>query len=157
MDAASFLHERSVEDILAREVHLVLGGQEFTLPVLNIAENRAWKAKFNEALPRLLSGPEPDNTALILAYIGAHPDDLLALLQAYDRDHVLPAGDWIMEHESEQGLLAAFLEVLSAADPLDRAAIMQVLTGPPPRPTPSEDTSLSPPSTAGRHRPSSAK
>lgn len=119
LDFGDLLAPRSVEDILAERVRLVIGEEVYDLPVLTIRENRAWREQVDVTLGMLLMAVsmEEDSDA-ILALFDRNEESLLALLQSYDRTGVLPPRETIEANLSPLGLVRAVLEVWRAARPL---------------------------------------
>jgi hypothetical protein len=120
----NLLPPRSVEDILAERVRLVVDGQTYDLPVLPIAENRAWKERMDLELGYLLMKitTEDDNAAILNMFDGA---DAVwwELLTSYDATGVLPSRQEIERTETPMWLIRAVLEVWRAARPLADIAL----------------------------------
>ena len=116
MDFGTILPPRPVEDILAERVRLLIGGEVFDLPVLTIAENRAWKERSDREL------------GLFIATITL-TDDLSEVMERFDG--VLPPREVIEEGLTPLGLFRAVCEVWRAARPLADIARTGMSTLPP--------------------------
>jgi hypothetical protein len=151
VDFGSLLPPRSVEDVLAERVRLVIGGEVYDLPVLSIADNRAWKERMDMELGYLLLRVtvEDDGEAILRLFDSA--DDLfLDLLVSYDRTGVLPGRDRLEAELTQMALVRAVLEVWRAARPLADIAAIGMATLPTPTPSWRERTSAWLRRTAGR-------
>jgi hypothetical protein len=134
MDFGSLLPERSFEDILAERIRLTIGEVTYDLPVLPIAENRAWKERMDLELGFLIANisVEDDGDAILGLFDGSE-GLFLDLLQSYDRSGVLPPAEVIEASLTPLGLVRAVLEVWRAARPLaDIAQAGMTLTPEPP-------------------------
>lgn len=111
---------RSVEDILARRIRLLLDGEVYTLPVLPIDRNRDWTDRLDVEVVRVLSAVEEagDDVGAVLAALSAAPGRFMDLLLAYDTGGILPTRERIEAVWTEVDLLMACLEVWRAAHPL---------------------------------------
>lgn len=113
------LPARSVEDVLAERVRVLIGDEVYTLGVLSIAENREWKERMDLELGYLLlriTGSD-DGEAILRMFDGAE-QVFLDLLVSYDRQGVLPPRDELERRMTQMGLVRAVLEVWRAARPL---------------------------------------
>lgn len=124
MDFGSLLPARSMEDILAERVRLTIGEVTYDLPVLPIAENRAWKERMDLELGFLLVNisVEDDGDAILGLFDGSEAL-FMDLLTSYDQTHVLPPVEQIEQGLSPLGLVKAVLEVWRAARPLADIAL----------------------------------
>jgi hypothetical protein len=106
---------------------MVLGGKEFTLPVLSVEKNVEWTDLFAQAIRAKLDAlPEGanslDDVAKLLARSGK---DMLDLLLAYDRmggeawdkPTVLPSRSWIDRHATVWECYEALKKVTAAEFP----------------------------------------
>jgi hypothetical protein len=119
MDFGTLLSERSMEDILAERIRLVIGGEVYDLPVLPIAENRVWKERMDLELGFLLANiaAEEDSDAILGLFDGSEAL-FMDLLTSYDTSHVLPPVEVIEANLTPLGVVKAVLEVWRAARPL---------------------------------------
>jgi hypothetical protein len=119
MDFGELLPPRPVEDILAERVRLVIGGETYDLPVLTIAENRAWKERSDRELGLLVAliSTEDDLSAVLERFDG-YDDTLMDLLISYDTTGVLPPREVIEAGLTPFGLFRTVCEVWRAARPL---------------------------------------
>lgn len=139
-DFGQLLPPRSVEDVLAERVRLVIGDTTYDLPVLTIRENRAWKGRMDAELGYLLARlAVTDDTDATLALFDGSEDVWLDLLVSYDTTGVLPRRAVIEDGLTPLGLVRAVLEVWRAARPLADIAraglVMDETITPPTRPT----------------------
>ncbi len=157
MDLSSLLPERSIEDILAERVRLRIGGEDYTLPALNIDDNERWKSGLEGAFTGLMVALENagDDVGTIVGLLTRDPDWLIAQLRSYDTGHVLPDDETIRRGMTPIGLLRAVGEVWRAANPLADTALVGLMSGPSSNVTPLP-TSASRRSTAGRRAKSAA-
>jgi hypothetical protein len=119
MDFGDLLPPRPVEDVLAERVRLVIGGETFDLPVLTIAENRAWKERSDLALGMFVATISlTDDLSKALDAFDGYDDTLMDLLLSYDTTGALPSRDEIEEGLTPLGLFRAVSEVWRAARPL---------------------------------------
>lgn len=119
MDFGELLPPRPVEDILAERVRLVIGGEVFDLPVLTIAENRAWKERSDHELGLFIAGISfTEDLAAVMEAFDGYDDTLMALLLSYDTTGALPPREAIEEGLTPLGLFRAVCEVWRAARPL---------------------------------------
>ena len=119
MDLSSILPPRSVEDILAERVRLVIDGQTYDLPALVIADNEAWKARLDAEITALLARAQgEDDPGEVLNALAADATPFEDLLYAYDKGGILPEREVLRSSLTEFGLLCAVLEVWRAANPL---------------------------------------
>jgi hypothetical protein len=134
MDFGTLLPERSMEDILAERIRLVIGGQVYDLPVLPIAENRAWKERMDLELGYFLAAlSTTDEMEAVYALFDANEALFMDLLRSYDKTGVLPPAADIEAALTPLGLVKAVLEVWRAARPLaDIALTGETLTLEPP-------------------------
>jgi hypothetical protein len=113
------LPPRSVEDILAERIRLVIGGETYDLPVLPIRENRAWKERMDLELGWLVAKVSSDaDASVILRLFDGSEALFMDLLQSYDTSGVLPPREVIEAGLTPLGLIRAVLEVWRAARPL---------------------------------------
>jgi hypothetical protein len=119
MDFGTLLPPRPVEDILAERVRLVIGGSTVDLPVLTIAENRAWKERSDRELGLFVAGISfTDDLAEVLEAFDGYDSTLMDLLVSYDTTGALPPREVIEEGLTPLGLFRAVCEVWRAARPL---------------------------------------
>jgi hypothetical protein len=118
VDVGSILPPRSIEDLLGERVRLVIGGQEFVLPVPVISVAERWKADLDATMTRLLDGASSDDPGATLDALASDAGPFLDLLASFDVDGVLPTADVIRETTTPLGLLLAVLEVWRAVNPL---------------------------------------
>lgn len=119
MDFGTFLPPRPVEDILAERVRLVIGGEVYSLPVLTISENRAWKERSDAELGLFVAGLSfSDDLGTTLEAFDGYDSTLMDLLISYDTTGVLPARETIEDGLTPLGLFRAVCEVWRAARPL---------------------------------------
>lgn len=139
---------RSAEDIFAGHVRLVLGGEEFVVPVRSRKANREWLVALDGRLAALLDSLEVlDDEAEVLALLFGATDAFLDALLSYDAEGVLPPRETIDERATDIEIMTAVMEVWRAAHPL--AAIALGLAPSVPS-TPSPASTPSPPApTAG--------
>jgi len=113
------LPERSVEDIFAGRVRIVLGGELLDLEVLPIEANERWTALFQARMSEVTGGLEVDaNPLSVLTFLQGLPDVQIELLRAYDAHGVLPDDAWLRSHATAPQLITALFGVLAAAFPL---------------------------------------
>jgi hypothetical protein len=113
------LPKRSVEDVLAERVRVVLGGQEYVLPTLSIADAEGWRTEFARSLGVSLQGLSASSQpAVLLTYLGTQTDMVWRLISAFDKAGVLPSWEDVKPGTTEIGLARAFLEVVAAVYPL---------------------------------------
>ena len=125
MDFGALLPPRSVEDILAERVRLIIGGEVYDLPVLTIEQNRAWKERMDRELGMLFAAVSlEDDTDAILALFDGSEEAFMALLLSYDVHDVLPDRATIEAGLTPLGLIRAVLEVWRAARPLADIALL---------------------------------
>lgn len=123
MDFASLLPERSVDDIVAERIRLVIGGEVYDLPVLSITENRAWKERLDLDLGFLLvSISSTHDLEAVLRLFDAAEVSWLALLKDYDQTGVLPSAEDLESTVTPFGLIKMVLEVWRAARPFAELA-----------------------------------
>lgn len=149
----SLLPPRSIEDILAERVRLVIGGEVYDLPALVIEDNERWKASLQTELVALLSGLQEagDDIGGIVASLTGEPDRLISLLKSYDQNDVLPDAATLRTTMTPIGLLRAVLEVWRAANPLvDIGLVGAMMITTTPSPESPEPTSLPRRNGAGR-------
>ena len=152
MDVRSFAPPRSVEDILAERVRLVIGGEAYVLPALSIAANEAWKAGLEGDFVNLMTALQTagDDVPAIVAILTRDPDWLIDHLIGYDRSGILPDRAHLREGLTPLGVLRAVVEVWQAANPLaDIGTLGFAMTG-----TPSSDT---PPPSSSPRRPTAGR
>lgn len=118
MELADILPARTPGDVLAGVVRVRLGGVDYTLPVLTIAENREWQAALDATLGRSIADVPGDDAGGMIEAAMATTDGLLDQLIAYDRTGVLPSREQIEATARPHELLMATLEVWAAASPL---------------------------------------
>jgi hypothetical protein len=111
---------RSVEDVLARRIRLVIDGEVFTLPVLPIRENRVWTDRLDGEISRIFGHVESagDDVNAVFAALSAAPGRFMEMLELYDLHRILPPRERIESVWTEIDLLMACLEVWRAAHPL---------------------------------------
>lgn len=143
----ALLPARSIEDILAERIRLVIGGVVYDLPVLPIRESRVWKDRMDLEFGVLLARvAENDDMATILGLFDGSEDLFWDLLGSYDSSGVLPPREVIEQTETSLWLVRAVLEVWRAARPLAdiaRAALTET-PEPPANDTPLPTSSLLP-------------
>lgn len=127
MDLRTLLPERLAEDVLAGRIRLVLGGQDYILPVRTIRENRAWREEMASELGLLTGGLAGiDSAPAIMARLAGATDAMQRLLRAYDGGAVLPD----LDDATEPELLKAMFAVLAAAYPFAAAITDQLMSQP---------------------------
>lgn len=127
----SLLPERSVEDVLAGKLRLVLGGTPFTLDVLTIDKADEWRAGLLVAFGDVVGQLEEQvNVPGVVAFLGSNTASMLVLIRAYDQAGVLPDNDWIRSHATEPEVLRAFVLILAASFPFIASAIDILATNP---------------------------
>ena len=132
MDFGTILPPRPVEDILAERVRLLIGGEVFDLPVLTIAENRAWKERSDRELGLFIATITlTDDLSEVMERFDGYDDTLMNLLLSYDSTGVLPPREVIEEGLTPLGLFRAVCEVWRAARPLADIARTGMSTLPP--------------------------
>lgn len=133
MDFGELLPPRPVEDILAERVRLTIGGEVIDLPVLTIAENRAWKERSDRELGLLIALiSTEDDLSVVLERFDGYDHTLMDLLLSYDTQGVLPPREELEAGLTPLGLFRAVLEVWRAARPLADIARTGMTTTPTP-------------------------
>lgn len=129
MSLLSYLPTRSAEEILGGQVRVVLGRQEYFLPVLPIERNEAWQKSQDEALGPILTKLEDQQTdAQVFAFLCSQAPVVYAQLVSYDVlgiepelgriERVLPEWAEARRTATEAQVISAFLGVMAAAYPL---------------------------------------
>jgi hypothetical protein len=112
------LPERADEDVVARVIHLTLGGDAKILRVLTIAENREWTAGFSLSVKDKLKDAGPlDSLDKAEVLLNQSIDTMLDLLLAYDVDTSLGDKAWIDEHATDREVYEGIKQVVAAAYP----------------------------------------
>ncbi len=119
------LPRRSAGDILSRTVTVTLGGQEYSLLVRSIADNRAWRLALDEATVHLLDGLETDELSAVYDLLSGQIEVMIDLLLSYDTEGVLPTREAIeaIEPDASIEVIDAVREVWLAANPLVAASL----------------------------------
>ncbi len=168
----ALLPERAVEDVLTGRLRMVLGGEEFVLPVLTIAKADEWRDTLAATAGNVMGLLEQQATVpSVMAWLSSNTDVLLVLIRAYDVTGVLPDDEWIRENATEPDVLKGFMLLLAASYPFVAAALDILAANPGAlrlvleefgTPTTSQPESSSPtstprPITAGRSRASAKR
>jgi hypothetical protein len=158
MDLGSLLPPRSIEDILAERVRLVIGGEVYDLPALVIEKNDEWKASLEADLTGMLAALDEagNDVGSIVATLSQEPTRLLNLLRSYDATGVLPDDATIRASMTPIGILRAVLEVWRAANPLVDIAVAGMSLNEVMPKRSRRPTNVSRPNTAGRSAKSAA-
>lgn len=169
MDLTDLVPPPSPEDILAQVARIEMGGQEFVLPVLPIAERVRWEGNLDASLSAALSTIEgvPDVSG-ILAVFDGQEQALVESLAAYDRDGLLGGAEAITARARTLDLIFANIRLWRAGHPLVDigAVLLQLVMGgtefgptssPPPRGTDSRPISTPPSATNSSSRSSTPR
>jgi hypothetical protein len=154
----SVLPSRPLEEQMAGEVRVSLGGRTYVMPVLTRRQNRAWKAAMEERLGSVVGGIQgSSDPATIMRVLSTSGDTVPELVRLYDQSGVLPDDDDpALEYDTDIEWLRALLAVASAAYPFVGLALEAQRLGQqqtPPAPTNGhgpEPMSSPPTSMAGR-------
>jgi hypothetical protein len=132
------LPKRSVVDMVSGQIHLRLGGQVYTMPILARNPAAEWRAKLDESWASLAGALETasDDTPAVVALLMSQPDKLLAALRAYDVTGVLPEPEWIDDYATDAEVFLGVVELWRSANPFPAAVAEMAST--------SETTSTSP-------------
>ena len=109
-----FESERTPEDVLGRRYRIRLGGRQYVLPVLTIAENEEWQRSLDGEVQRYLDDQDATPGQLLEALAKV---DVLGLLYSYDTSGVLPPREEIEREVYPDELLLAAREVRLLANP----------------------------------------
>jgi hypothetical protein len=119
VEFGALLPQRSLEDILGERIRLVIGDAVYDLPVLPIADNRAWKERMDLELGFLLANLAlTEDMDAVMGLFDGSEATFMDLLTSYDRSGVLPPVEVIEAEMTPLGLVRAVLEVWRAARPL---------------------------------------
>ena len=152
---------RPPQDVIGREVHITLGGQQFVLPVRSIKANREWKAELDArtagAVDALVKADDEQDWAQVLMRLSSDPDPFIDLLVSYAPAVLSRELIEDIEPDATMDVINACREVWLAATPLlaTTVAIMETLTTLPD--ASSEPTSSLPKRGASGRRKSSKK
>lgn len=107
-------------DVIAQRVRLHIGGEDYLLPSLCIADSEEWEAKLDAEVTDVLRTVEEqgDDVGQVLETLATNPDRFLDLLIAYDQTKVLPKKAALRRQMTQMDLLRCCLEVWRAANPL---------------------------------------
>ena len=109
---------RPDEQVVGGFIPVVMGGEARTLPVLTIAENRAWTAKFAGSIRAKLDAVGPlQSVDEVVTLLMESMDTMLDLLVAYDRDGVLGDKQWMDTHATDREVYETLKRVTAAAFP----------------------------------------
>jgi hypothetical protein len=152
----ALLPSRPLEEQLAGEVSVRIGGQRYVLPTLSRRRNRAWKEQLNGSLGLVLSTVQGTNDpGAIMATLAAASDTVVELVRAYDHTGVIPPDDAPeLEEDTDEEWLAALLTCGAAAYPFVKLALQAQRQVPQPEPSPAMPNGHAPtngqqPNTAG--------
>jgi hypothetical protein len=152
-----FALERSIEDVLAGRLRVVLGGKAFILPVRSIASNRRWVDSLDAKLSSLLAtvSTSGDYATLVGAVESIEPENLLDLVIAYDEDGVLPARDELLELARPHELLQALKAIRRVQNPLADVGLVAAFGASAGTPSPASTSSPHRNGASGRRKSSS--
>lgn len=115
---------RSAEDIFAGHVRLVLGGEEFVVPVRSRKANREWLSALDAGFVGMMDSlDELDDEQQVLALLIGEADAFLDALLSYDAEGILPTRDTIDARATDMEIITAVMEVWRAAHPLAAIAL----------------------------------
>jgi hypothetical protein len=118
LDNVRDLPKRADVDLVARVIHLTLGGEDKPLRVLTVEENRGWTSAFATAVrDKLAESGTPETMDRLADLLGESIEAMLDLVLAYDLDHVLPDRDWIDTHATDREVYDGIKKVVTAAYP----------------------------------------
>jgi hypothetical protein len=129
MSLLRYLPTPTAEEIVSGRMRIVLGRQDYLLPVLPIERNEQWQRAEDAALgvARALLD-EQKEAAETLAFLARQAETMYAQLVAYDGlgidpeldriERILPDWEAARKVATESQILAAFLTVLAFAYPL---------------------------------------
>lgn len=119
MDIKSLLPPRSVEDIVAERVVVVLDGVGYALPVRPMRAHREWEERLDLDFIRLLRTviDEDEDVGALFRAISESPFAFIETLVAYDAEGILPDAETIFDTATEWQLFLAIAEVWRAGHP----------------------------------------
>lgn len=129
MEVHDILPPRSMADVIAQRVRVVLAGQEYLLPAKVIDDNERWKRQLDVVMTALLASMEEDGDAgSALGVLSTDPEPFVQVLLSYDHTGLLPDRDTLRRTITEFELLAAVLECWRAASPKVDIALVSATT-----------------------------
>lgn len=120
MELGDLIPPRVMADVIAQRVRLHIGGEDYLLPALCIADSEEWQERLDAEVTDVLNKVEAqgDDIGKVLETLATNPDRFMDLLIWYDRTDVLPDKLILRQLMTQMDLLRCCLEVWRAANPL---------------------------------------
>jgi hypothetical protein len=109
------------EGITADVLHITMGGQPYRLRPLTIRESDEWVGMLSAMMSTLEEVHGDDGDEILRRLLLASTEAALALLLAYDHDHVLGDEEHIRDTASKRELKAALEQMVTVEDPFGEA------------------------------------
>lgn len=112
---------RPDEQVAGGFLYVTLGGQEYELRVLSMAQNRKWIAELRTTVARILGEtPSLDGIEDFIDLLATNSEAEMDLLIAYDNlgaEPVLPEREWIDSHATDREVYEGVKRAAAAAFP----------------------------------------